>query len=347
MPERNGRVGKADAALLLKVISSTRSILRPSTVIPPEIGEDAGVIELPTCMLVAHVDPITEAVKGAGRLAVIVSANDVAATGARPQWAQVLLLAPPGYPDREIEELASEIGAEAARIGVEILGGHTEYAPGIEKPVVAVFTYGCACKECLTPTAAAKPGDIVALVGWAGLEGMKILAADFSRILAEKGVGENEIRAALRFDSDLSIVNVAVDLAESRVARAMHDATEGGVIGALVEMALASGTRIVVDADAFPIPFPLRVFAAKLGIDPLTIISSGALIVSLPEDKVEEAKRIAEKHRKPFNIVGRVERGPPSLVLRRGGEETVFREPPEDAIAVMWRRYGHAREQGA
>jgi len=336
LPEKSGSVGKLPPNKLARVLEATVKARRPSTVIPAAPGEDAGVVDMGHCHLVAHVDPITEAAKGSGRLAVIVAANDVAATGARPAWAQLLILAPPTAGDDEIVALAEEAGDAARSLGIEVLGGHTERSPGLSKPVVAAFVYGCACKQCLTPTSAAKPGHVVAVAGYAGLEGMLILARDFRGLLEEKNVPPSIVDEALSYEDQVSVVELAVELAESRAVEAMHDATEGGIIGALVEVAAAAKATIRVDPARIPVPPPLQAMARALGIDPLKLISSGALVAALPPDRVSRAAEIARAHGRPFNVVGRIEPGPPRLVLETPAGEVVYSEPPPDEIARLW-----------
>ncbi len=337
MPERNTRVGKLPLSLLGKLLSVASRYSTPATILGPSIGEDAGVVELPECMLVAHADPITEASTGSGRLAVIVASNDVAATGARPRWIQIVVLLPPGSHPGIAESLVAEAAEEASKLGIQILGGHTEWSPGLEKPVVVAFAYGCACKTCLTPTSAVRVGDEVAIVGWAGLEGMRILAADFREELRRAGVPESAIREAVEFPGEISIVDVAVRLAESGLVNAMHDATEGGVLGALVEMALASGLSIKVEADRIPVPNPLRVIAEKTGVSPLKLISSGALLVTYPPENRGQIEDIVRRSGRPFSPIGVAVEGPGQVVLNMGGQTIILREPPEDEISRYWR----------
>jgi hydrogenase expression/formation protein HypE len=94
LPGRGGDwLGKLSSRELHgRVLSRLGGRRGPETIIGPSIGEDAAVIDLGTMELVVHTDPITEAGALAGRLAVIVSSNDVAVTGARPRWVSLAIL---------------------------------------------------------------------------------------------------------------------------------------------------------------------------------------------------------------------------------------------------------------
>ncbi len=330
-------IGKLPAPRLRELISSVRTVSHPSTIIPARIGEDAGAVDLGTCVLVSHVDPITEASAEAARLAVIVASNDVAVTGARPSWAQMLALLPPGLDQASLEELFRAVGEEASRLGIEVIGGHTEYSPGVSKPIVALYVMGCACRECLVSTSGARAGDYIVQVGYAGREGAMILASDFADILRERGVPQEVIEEARTGAWSVSIVDIAVELAENGLVSSMHDATEGGIVGALVEVALASGKTLLVEMDRILVDDAVQVIAERLGIDPLRLISSGALVATSSPDKAREVIRIAERLGRPARVIGRVLEGDPRLVLRGpGGEEYLYREPPRDEISRFW-----------
>ena len=61
----------------------------------------------------------------------------------------------------------------------------------------------------------------------------------------------------------------------------MHDATEGGVIGGLLEVAIASNLGIRVDRERIPVRPEVRAVCDHVGIDPYTAISEGTLIATV------------------------------------------------------------------
>ena len=63
----------------------------------------------------------------------------------------------------------------------------------------------------------------------------------------------------------------------------MHDVTEGGVLTAAYEMAVAAGIGIRVDADRVPVLPATGAICDVLGIDPLFLIGSGSLFVATPD----------------------------------------------------------------
>src|SRR5438128_12639656 len=136
---------------------------------------------------------------------------------------------------------------------------------------------GKAPRDRLLTAAGARPGDALVLTKAAGLEGSHILANDFAARLTT--VSAELLDEARGYAAELSVVPEA-RLAVEIGATAMHDPTEAGVVGALWEMAEASRCGFVVDAARIPVREATRAICAALGVDPLRLISSGALLIA-------------------------------------------------------------------
>ena len=251
---------------------------RPETLVPARLGVDAAAIALDAdwaCVLTS--DPITTASVGAGRLAVHVVCNDLAAMGAEPIGLLATLLFPAGISAHQIGQLTAEIDATARSLNVEVLGGHTEIAPGLSAPLVVMSGVGKVRRDRLLTAAGARPGDALVLTKAAALEGTHVLANDLSSRLQE--LPRAVLDEARRYGQELSVVPEA-RLAVELGATAMHDPTEGGVVGALWEMAEASGCGFRVSVSAIPVRDATRAICSTLNVDPLRLIASGALLIA-------------------------------------------------------------------
>ncbi|MEA1926730.1 MAG: AIR synthase-related protein [Candidatus Auribacterota bacterium] len=126
-----------------------------------------------------------------------------------------------------------------------------------------------------------------------------------------------------------------------RYANAMHDATRGGVMEALLEMADASKVNIEVYRDRIPVREETKIFSEKLDFDPLWMISSGALIISLPESKVAEALQNLRDSNITAACIGKVKEGEGKLLLHEGDKHKLYKKPmPEkDELTKLWRSY--------
>ena len=142
----------------------------------PAVGEDACAIDVACGTLVAATDPITLTAGALGLLSVIVNANDVAVTGARPRWFLSVILLPPRTGDREVAELFTTMNRALGRIGAHLAGGHTEITPAVTQPIVIGQMLGMVESNGVVATGGARPGDLVVQVGPAPIEGAAVLA---------------------------------------------------------------------------------------------------------------------------------------------------------------------------
>jgi hydrogenase maturation factor len=253
---------------------------RPETLVGAALGIDAAAIALDgewACVLTC--DPITTASAGAGRLAVQVVCNDLAAMGAEPIGVLATLLFPAGIAAEAIGDLMAEVDATARSLNVEVLGGHTEVAPGLTAPLVVMSGVGKARRAHVLTAGGGRPGDALVLTKAAALEGTHVLAGDLSSELLGAGVAASVLEEAGGYSEELSVVPEA-RLAVELGATAMHDPTEGGVVGAVWEMAAASRCGFSVLTGSIPVRAASLAICSALGVDPLRLIASGALLIA-------------------------------------------------------------------
>ncbi|MBP1449783.1 MAG: AIR synthase family protein [Thermoproteus sp.] len=279
------KVGKLSLDIMAKYIFSRSGAYDPAVLVGPAAGEDAAVVRIRGRHLVAHVDPISGSVELLGWLAVNVASNDVAVRGVRPRWAMPTVLLPPSADEAVLDKITSQMDSAARELGVAIVGGHTEVTTAVTRPVVVMAVAGEGDRY--ITTGGARPGDIVLMTKSAALEAAAILATDFGDEMRRKGIPEDVLKAAAGFIKQISVVREA--LAISDLATSMHDPTEGGIAAGLAEMAHASGASIEADPSRIPVSREAEALCKAAGLDPLRTLSSGSLLATVPEEKVEEA----------------------------------------------------------
>jgi hydrogenase expression/formation protein HypE len=284
-------VGKLPVDLLRKFLAD----LPPSNstvIVGPQIGEDAAVLDLGvTELLVAKTDPITFATERLGHYLLAVNCNDLATMGAEPRWLLVTALLPEGIAAGQVERILENVRQACGEAGVTLVGGHTEITVGLERPILIGCLFGTVPRDRLVRTAGAQIGDTLMLAGGIAIEGTAILAREHRERLIARGVSEAMVDTAgdwLR-EPGISIVRAAKALNATGAVHAMHDPTEGGVITALHELADAAGVGLRIDWTAVPILPACRVICRALGLDPLGLLASGALIAALPQADVPAA----------------------------------------------------------
>lgn len=272
-------------------------------------------------------DPVTGSRAMVGWLAVHVNANDVAVCGAAPSWFSSCILLPRGSGREDLGRVARQIGAAARSLGVAVITGHSEIAPQIKAPIIIGHMAGRLIAKKPITTSGARPGDWLLMGNTAALEGSAILATDFAETLEKRGVSRSLIREARGYYRRISVVRGALSLSREGSVSSMHDPTEGGVLGGLYEMAEASGCGFRVYEDEIPVSRATLALCRAMSIDPLRLISSGALIASTRH----LSKRV---RRLGLRVIGRVtpRREGRLLITRRGVRR--IDEPVEDEL---WR----------
>ena len=308
------KTGKLDPAALQRLVLGRLGVRRDDVAVHARLGEDAAAVQFGDEVCVLSSDPITGAGAGAGWYGVHVACNDVAAMGARPVGVLATLLFPERADEADVARMMEDVHRAALELGIEVLGGHTEVAPGLATPIVSMTAVGRARRDRLVTSAGARPGDRLLLTKAAGLEGTAILATDLEPALRGR-LDPATIARARALSARLSVVPEGV-LAAELGATALHDPTEGGVLGALWELAEASATGYVVTAEAVPVLDETRQVCAVFGADPLRLISSGALLIACP-DAARMMAGLAERGI-PVAEIGRVTER--ERVLLAGGE---------------------------
>jgi len=318
--------GKIPQSVFEEIVLKRVGVSRDEIGLAPAIGEDTATVDVGDELLIVSTDPITGATRRSGWLAVKVALNDIGAAGGEPICVMVTILLPEGTTEDELQEMMDDIHEACVEENVAVAGGHTEVTPGLERPILSVTALGKTRGKRVLRSSGCRGGDDIVVTKWAGMEGTSILAHDFKEELLTF-LSPESVREAGELLERISVVKDGA-IARENGAHACHDATEGGVLGAIYEMCEASGTGVTIEADAIPVlPVTLEI-AGRTGIDPLRLVSSGCLIVSHPE-----GQRLCEVYRKAginAEVVGKMTDG--GRVLNRGGRTTILERPTTDEL---------------
>ncbi len=271
-------IGKIPPEILKQIVYKRVGSKRSEVLLYPSIGEDTSVVDIGSELLVLSTDPITGATERVGWLACKVALNDLGAAGAEPLCVMVTLLLPESSTENDLTQIMDDIHQACVQENVAVAGGHTEVTPGLTTPIISITAVGKTRGRRVLSASGAKVGDDIVVTKWAGMEGTAILAKDFEEVLSGKIKKELLAEAAGLLDK----VSVIQDghIALENGATGCHDATEGGVLGAIYEVCEASQKGAIVDARAIPVLDCTREIASFAGIDPLRLVSSGCLIVT-------------------------------------------------------------------
>jgi len=278
--------GKVPPEILKRTVFVYLGAHRDDVILGPALGEDGAVVKVGDKVLISSMDPITGAIERIGWLAVNINANDVATFGIRPTFFSSCILLPEDSTDETVQTICEQIDLAARKLGIAVIGGHSEITPELNRPMIV----GCAMTVTepgrYVTSAGSKPGNKLILTKCAGIEGTAILATDRYEKLEGK-LDEALLGSAKRFYDQISVVEEAVLAFNTGGVTAMHDPTEGGVAGGIHELADAANLGVKILKEKIKVAPETSEICKFFHIDPLQLISSGALLISAKTDSAE------------------------------------------------------------
>lgn len=327
-------IGKVPEEVLQRSVFKRIKRRRPEVLVHPGIGEDCAVVVFePDEAMVVSTDPITGSIHDIGTLAVHITVNDLASSGADAVGILQTIILPPGTPEADLIKVITEMEEVCNELNIEIIGGHTEVSAAVTKPLISITGIGKIKRDSLITTAGLKAGQELVLTKWAGLEGTAILASDMEKEL-RKTMPRDLLERAKGWKRYLSV------LPESRIAcrvgvTAMHDVTEGGVFGALWEMASAAGVGVVVDQRAIPVKDETLEICRYFNMDPYKLISSGCMLIAT--DHGEELVLALRDADIPATVIGRAQANQDKYVMD-GETRKPLESPGSDELYKAYRK---------
>ncbi len=320
------RPGKINFDDLRDMILKSRKLQREEVIVRNDVGEDCSIIDFGDSEGIFSTDPITGSNSDIGTIAVQVNCNDIASAGGEPIALLVTILAPVTSTLEEINKVMHDISEEAAKINVEIIGGHTEVTEAVNKLIVSVTVIGKNPKGKSVKTSGAKINDDIIVTKNIALEGTYILSKDYEYRVS-KVLSLDELKEAQSLIKDISVLKEG-KIARELGATSMHDITEGGLLGALFEVAMASNIGFKIYEEKIPLLESTKKIAKEFSIDPKRLISSGSMLIACP--KGEELAAELEKNGIKATIIGKIT-GSKGIIVSNGIELEV-EEPKRDEL---------------
>ena len=318
------KIGKLPEPMLIRSVLKEVGHRREEILAGPAVGRDCAVMEAKEGeVYVFSSDPITGTTKDMGRHSVYITANDLAAAGAEPVGIMLTILLPPETREQELKEIMRGVEATCRELDIEVMGGHTEVTDVVRQPLISLTGVGKMKKEDMMQPGGIKPGEDLVVTKWIGLEGTSIAAKEKEEELLQR-FAPMFVNTAKEFDRYLSVIPEAKIASEWGVS-AMHDITEGGVFGALWEMAAGSKVGLDIDLKKIPIRQETVEVCEALGLNPYILMSSGSMMIAVPDGyglvrKLNQAGIHAA-------VVGKATAGNDRIL--RNGEETRYLDKPQ------------------
>lgn len=281
---------------------------------------------------------------------VTAAANNLAAGGAVPQAVALHVVLPPSCEEDILKEGMKQAAQAARAHGMQVICGHTEVSEAVNRPLYQITGIGQVwtpvIKEGQTGTEKRtsgwkqkklQPGQTLIVTKWIALAGTAALAE----------AHEEELHARFPFfltdqakemKKQMSVV-LEAQIASHMEECAMHDLSQGGIFGALWEMAQRSGVGLEVDLKRIPVRQETIEVCEYFDINPYALYSAGALLIGTqqPEALIQELGA----HGIPAAVIGRATGGNDRII--RNGEDVRFLDRPQQD--EWYRRFGGKHER--
>ncbi len=298
-----------------KVIYPKLGAARREIVVGPRFGVDNAVVRVGMGkVLLATTDPLSFIPglrpRESAWLSVNLLASDLTTSGCAPQYGIFDFNLPPEMSDQKFAEYWRAFHHECKRLGVAIIGGHTGKYEGCGYSIIGGGVMYSFCDESryLTSEMARGGNDIILTKGVA-VETTAVLTRAFPRTI-RKVLGTRLFELALHYLQKASTVKDALTAASVGVhgdgVTSMHDATEGGVVAAILELASASGLGAELDITDISISEETRQICKFFRIDPLTSLSEGTLIIASRPHRTAKVLSALKSEGISSQVIGRL-----------------------------------------
>lgn len=322
------KVGKLPEQVLVRSVLKEIGHRRGEVLMGPGVGQDCAVLELaPDEVLVMSADPITGTVKDIGSHSIHITANDLAASGAEPVGVMLTVLLPETTEEQELRRMMQDVENICKALDIEVLGGHTEITNVVRQPLISVAGVGKVKKGQAILTNGLRAGQDLVVTKWIALEGTSIIAKEREAELKQT-LPEEFVDTAKAFDQYLSVIPES-RIAASHGASAMHDITEGGIFGALWEMAEGADVGLDIDLKQIPIRQESVEICERYGLNPYQLMSSGSMLIGT-EHGAALVRKLKES-KIPATLIGQAVQGR-DRILRNGEDIRYLDRPQSDEL---------------
>ncbi|MGD0643813.1 MAG: AIR synthase-related protein [Candidatus Bathyarchaeia archaeon] len=327
-----GKLSDKDLTALLSCIKKDSRVI-----IPPMVGYDFGVHLSDGKYVVVATDPCTGVPEEwFGWLLINYAASDVALSGAKPEFCTINLLGPKLTKPAVFQKIMKQICKAADELNIAIVRGHTGMYDSLSELLGVATVYGSVQLEKLITPGNAKPGDLILCTKPLGLETITNFSLTHKTLAQQLFGAEQQARLSKQVRMQ-SCVREALQLAKTGVVHAMHDATEGGFVAALNELAAASKVGFRVDWEKIPVSKEVLALQGSFKLTDeqvLAMSSTGTILAAVDARAQEKVKAILSQNGLSACFLGEFTENK-DCVLIKNGIEVSFPQVASDPYALI------------
>lgn len=250
---------------------------------------------------------------------------DIYSCGGTPAGIQDTIILPPDMEEEKLQSFMKQLAQVCQKAGVPLLGGHTTVSEAVSKMVVTLTAIGSAKEPPVRPDA----GWDLVVTRWIGLGGTVLLAKEKEQELAKHYTLDFISGAKNLMPDGQWGVEARIG---ARLGAAMHNLSEGGVLGGLWELMERGSLGMEVQLKHIPIRQETVELSEYFGLNPYQMFSPGSYLMAVPngEKLAEELERAGI----PAAIIGRTT-AEKARILYRDEEVRYLDRPAQDELYRM------------
>lgn len=349
MGEESGKIAQETAE---NIIFRNTGFRRKEVSTGAQFGVDVSVVDLPGGMgLISTSDPLSLipslGLQESAWLSVHLMANDMATTGFSPMYAQMVLNLPATLSKDDFKTYWEYIHKFCKEIGVAITGGHTGFIEGQNSTISGGGTFlTVAPKKEILISKNAKPTDVILVTKQCGISSTSTLAMSFPETIKNK-LGKEIFDEASKMFYETSSLKDGLTAAGTKEKQeeitAMHDVTEGGVLGAIYELVTASGNGAVIHNKNLPVEPVQQEISSLFSMDPRYCIGAGSMIITCKKGTEHQVIDRLQKENIRCTAVGEIVDRENGIKINTSGEEKELKYVAEDP---HWAAFFSALKKG-
>jgi hydrogenase expression/formation protein HypE len=257
------------------------------------------------------VDPLFFPGGDIGKLSICGTVNDLAVSGAEPQYIAASFIIEEGFSMTELDRIVRSMKDEALKAGVRIVAGDTKVVEKGKCDKIFITTSGTGIlkkgREHISSGIEIKPGDKIIINGPVGNHAIAVLGA------------REKLGFTTPVKSDCASLNHLVRrvLDAGNEVRFMRDVTRGGLAAVLNELAEMTRSGIIINESAIPVDEPVKGLCEMFGFDPLYLANEGKVLFVIGKGEEKKAIEIlrSEPMGKDSQIIGEMVTDKKNLVI--------------------------------
>ncbi|MDR0373159.1 MAG: hypothetical protein LBI79_06340 [Nitrososphaerota archaeon] len=327
-----GKLAAKELQEMLKCIKHDKRVL-----VPPQIGFDAGVHRLGDKLVAVATDPCTGVPEEwFGWLLINYAASDIALFGAKPEFCTITLLGPQPTSPSRFQKIMKQTCKAASELDIAIVRGHTAMYDSLKDLLGVCTVYGTVEPTRLITSGGAKPDDLILCTKPLGIETITNYAL-IHKETARQLFGNQKQTEYAGLVPMQSCIKEALALSDVEGVHAMHDATEGGFVAALNELAESSKTGFRVEQKKIIVPKEARILQKHLNLSDeqlLAFSSTGTILAAVSPKAQQKTTETLQKLGLTASFIGRFTHAKERIIVQ-DKTETAFPSQAADPYTTI------------